>query len=248
MDELKIYFKSQGKNAEHLLNEITDNFKENVAYLADIFEALNLLNLQLQGPDTTIIIHRDCIKTFMDKIKLWSRKIENRKISCFPRLAQIIDDNNISENLNNEIVAHLKSLYSEFESYFPEINTESIQMRLARNPFIISVDDIPEEMENEFLSLVNNTSMKDLFKQEEYISDFWAAISSQYPKIGLFALRVLLPFSSTYLCEKGFSTLLNIKSKARNKLEAERDMRCALSKTLPNISDLVSKKQIHKSH
>ena len=184
----------------------------------------------------------------MDKIKLWSRKIENRKISCFPRLAQIIDDNNISENLNNEIVAHLKSLYSEFESYFPEINTESIQMRLARNPFIISVDDIPEEMENEFLSLVNNTSMKDLFKQEEHISDFWAAISSQYPKIGLFALRVLLPFSSTYLCEKGFYTLLNIKSKARNKLEAERDMRCALSKTLPNISDLVSKKQIHKSH
>ena len=248
MDELKIYFKSQGKNAEHLLNEITDNFKENVAYLADIFEALNLLNLQLQGPDTTIIIHRDCIKTFMDKIKLWSRKIENRKISCFPKLAQIIDDNNISENLNNEIVAHLKSLYSEFESYFPEINTESIQMRLTRNPFIISVDDIPEEMENEFLSLVNNTSMKDLFKQEEHISDFWAAISSQYPKIGLFALRVLLPFSSTYLCEKGFSTLLNIKSKARNKLEAERDMRCALSKTLPNISDLVSKKQIHKSH
>ena len=76
MDELKIYFKSQGKNSEHLLNEITDNFKENVAYLADIFEALNLLNLQLQGPDTTIIIHRDCIKTFMDKI--WSRKIENR--------------------------------------------------------------------------------------------------------------------------------------------------------------------------
>ena len=42
-------------------------------------------------------------------------------------------------------------------------------MRLARNPFIISVDYIPEEMENEFLSLVNNTSMQDLFKQEEHI-------------------------------------------------------------------------------
>ena len=43
-------------------------------------------------------------------------------------------------------------------------------MRLERNPFIIIVDDIPEEMENEFLSLVNNTYMKDLFKQEENIS------------------------------------------------------------------------------
>ena len=121
-------------------------------------------------------------------------------------------------------------------------------MRLARNLFIIIVGNIPEEMKNEFLSLVNNTSKKYLFKHEENISDFWAAISSQYPKISLFTLRVLLPFSSTYLCEIGFSTLLNIKSKTRNILEAERDMRCALSKTLPNISDLVSKKQIHKSH
>ena len=56
-------------------------------------------------------------------------------------------------------------------------------MRLARNPFIIIMDDIPEEMENEFLSLVNNTSMTNVFKQEENISDFWAAISSQYPII-----------------------------------------------------------------
>ena len=123
MDELKIYFKSQGKNAEHLLNEITDNFKENVAYLAVIFEALNL---QLQCPDTTIIIHRDYIKTCLGKLKLWIKKIENRNILCFPRLVQIIDDCNISENLNNEIVAHLKSLYCEFESYLPEINTKSI--------------------------------------------------------------------------------------------------------------------------
>ena len=34
----------------------------------------------------------------------------------FSRLSQIIDD--------------IKYLYSEFESYFPEINTESIQIRL----------------------------------------------------------------------------------------------------------------------
>ena len=45
-------------------------------------------------------------------------------------------------------------------------------MRLVNNPFIIIMDDIHEEMENEFLSLVNNTYMKNVFKQEENISDF----------------------------------------------------------------------------
>ena len=75
MDELKIYFKFQGKNAEYILNDITDNCKENIASLADIFEELNLLNLQLQGPGTIIIIHRDCITKFVDKLKLWIRNI-----------------------------------------------------------------------------------------------------------------------------------------------------------------------------
>ena len=54
-------------------------------------------------------------------------------------------------------------------------------MRLANNPFIIIMDNIHEEMENEFLSLVNNTSMKNVFKQEENISDF-ITISKNRPK------------------------------------------------------------------
>ena len=54
----------------------------------------------------------------------------------------MIDDSNISENLNNEIKTILKSLNIEFKRYFPKINTESIQMRLANNPFIIIMDNI----------------------------------------------------------------------------------------------------------
>ena len=36
-----------------------------------------------------------------------------------------------------------------------------------------------------------------------------------------FVLKVLIPLSSTYLCESGFSTMLVITSKFRNKLVAE---------------------------
>ena len=63
---------------------------------------------------------------------------------------------------------------------------------------------------------------------------------SAYPDVSSYAISRLLPFASTYSCKCGFSSLLNIKSKQRNCLEAvESDIRCALSNTTPNIEKLV---------
>ena len=62
-----------------------------------------------------------------------------------------------------------------------------------------------------------------------------------YPQLVIHVLNILIPFSSTYLCECGFSALLNIKSKAQNRLDVESDIRCALSTTSPDIEKLVSK-------
>ena len=44
-----------------------------------------------------------------------------------------------------------------------------------------------------------------------------------------------MPFTLTYLCEAGFSTLLAIKTKVGNKLAVESDLRCALSTTGTHI-------------
>jgi len=43
-------------------------------------------------------------------------------------------------------------------------------------------------------------------------------------------------FSTTYLCEQGFSALLYMKSKQRNQLDATKDMRVALRNITPRIS------------
>ena len=61
-------------------------------------------------------------------------------------------------------------------------------------------------------------------------------------------LTNLLPFSTTYLCESGFSALLQIKTSSRYKLKVEDDLRCALTNTEPEIQDLVKEKQLHPSH
>ena len=48
------------------------------------------------------------------------------------------------------------------------------------------------------------------------------------------ALKNLLPFTSTWLCESAFSTLANMKSKQHNRLEVVQDIRCALLSTAKN--------------
>ena len=69
-----------------------------------------------------------------------------------------------------------------------------------------------------------------------------------YPWLGIYALNILVPFSSTYLYECGFSALLYIKSKAQNRLDVKSDIRCALSTTSPDIEQLVAKKTRAASH
>jgi len=71
-----------------------------------------------------------------------------------------------------------------------------------------------------------------------------AQIDSDISKI---ALKVSIPFPTTYECESEFSALLAIKPKARNRLDAIHDMRVALSKTKLNIAELIAKKEVHPS-
>ncbi|XP_060864312.1 protein FAM200B-like [Metopolophium dirhodum] len=45
------------------------------------------------------------------------------------------------------------------------------------------------------------------------LNKFWIYVSKEYPEISIKALTILLPFSTSYLCEQGFSALTNIKNK-----------------------------------
>ena len=52
-----------------------------------------------------------------------------------------------------------------------------------------------------------------------------------------------MPFPSTWLCEAGFSALVGIKNKGRNKLIEKPDLRCALEVTKSRIDELIAKMQ-----
>ena len=222
-------------------------FWNSLAYLADIFELLNSLNTKLQGRNSTIIHLFDAISAFIAKLDLWKARVMEGNIACFNRLDESIQGKSLCYKLSQSIVSHLELLKNEFLKYFPDLEKRKKESKFIRNPFNIAMEDISEDMQEESIDLKNDSFAEDDFKNMELI-DFWIKQRISYPKISNAAISVLINFGTTYLCELGFSTLVSIKTKYRNCLKVENDIRCALSSTTPRIEKLVAKKQHHSSH
>jgi hypothetical protein len=65
---------------------------------------------------------------------------------------------------------------------------------------------------------------------------FWI-LAEEYPETAVEAVNTLLHFSTTYLCELGFSALTNIMNKKRERLlSLEQEMRVCLSSIQHQVS------------
>ncbi|CAG9837657.1 unnamed protein product [Diabrotica balteata] len=224
-----------------------DTFQWRLAYLADIFDALNELNLKLQGSNGTIISNYDYIQGFISKLQLWNQKISSENVMSFSRLFEAIKNNILDANLKADIKTHLQALKDEFRRYYGDINSESPIWRRTRNPFVLDVFQLPKEIQEEFLDMMADSSMKDDFHLLT-LEKFWIKRFPVNSKVASLALRILVPFSSTYLCETGFSALVLIKTKQRNCLDVDSDLMIALAKTDPRINQIVQNMQSQVSH
>ena len=102
-------------------------------------------------------------------------------------------------------------------------------------------------LKNSFLTWCM-TAAKAVFA-EKSLSAFWATMYGLYPRVAVAAFTLLVAFPSTYLCESAFSSMVQIKTKSRNRLiDIESDFCCAISKVEPNIEALIQAKQMQKSH
>ena len=102
--------------------------------------------------------------------------------------------------------------------------------------------------EEELTDIRNDCTLKLKYK-EVSLETFWIDIEKEFPHLAKKAQKILLQFSTSYLCELGFSTLTNIKSKKRSRLlSVEEEMRVCLSSVPPNIPRICKSSQPHVSH
>ncbi|XP_067936961.1 protein FAM200C-like [Watersipora subatra] len=238
--EVNEFLKTHNK-PKQLASMQVEGFHQCLAYLVDIFGSINEVNTKMQGRDRNVLNVTDGTNTFKDKLKLWVERLATGNVGVsFPVLHSLVDKKAPSASLLTDIKHHLNSLIAKFEKYFPKLDPRTEQlMSLTRDPFRRNFHENPELLQEEFLELTNNSALKDDFK-ELSIEHFWVQAQRLYPNISLAAFKMLIPFASTCLCESAFSAMLTIKSKSRNHLEVEADLRCAVSTTTPNIKILVS--------
>lgn len=110
---------------------------------------------------------------------------------------------------------------------------------------VIELNLVPEE-ENELLQLNSSFTLRNYYKTLT-LSAFWIKIKDEFPLLSRKCILLLLPFTTTHLCELGFSILTRLKTKKRNRLNSAPDMRVALSSCVPDWNELMNR-QAHPSH
>ena len=98
------------------------------------------------------------------------------------------------------------------------------------------------------IDLTSDLTLKSSFNSNS-CAEFWLSLKDKnYEGLSEKAKTLFLPFATTYLCESGFSSYAATKTKYRNRLNVEPDLRLQLSKIKPDIAKLCQNKQAHTSH
>uniref|UniRef100_A0AAR2INL2 DUF4371 domain-containing protein n=1 Tax=Pygocentrus nattereri TaxID=42514 RepID=A0AAR2INL2_PYGNA len=222
--------------------ELSDRFTDfewlaKLSYLSDIFTHLNGLNLSLQGKSVTAFHVQNKIEATIKKLDMWTKRVEQSNYESFDDLSDFLTKENASlpNVVSRPIVEHLQSLKMQLRDYFPALDAH------------FTIASLSASDQDSLIDLSCDSALKLIFSQKSLVN-FWLHVRSEYPDLSDKAVRFLMPFPTTYLCETGFSMLVVLKTKYRNRLNVEPDIRLQLSALQPDIHHLVAGKQHQPSH
>ena len=89
-----------------------------IAYLCDVFNLLNKLNLSLQGRRTTVFKLADKVAALKAKLELWGQRVNIGIFEMFQTLAEILKETEPGPSFSKLVCDYL-FLFKEYEHYFP---------------------------------------------------------------------------------------------------------------------------------
>jgi hypothetical protein len=128
---------------------------------------------------------------------------ETQNFSSFCQLNELLSDEEepfCPAGLIDIVIKHLDSLTDELTPYFPNFSNLSWRYMLTISSFSTNVDIFPDIIQEQAIELKNDSSAKIDFNSSS-MEEFWVKYQPIYPEISNEALKVLVKFLSTYLCE-----------------------------------------------
>lgn len=108
-----------------------------LAYLADIFGALNEINLQTQGQQMNCFVFWNRIEAFSKKLLMWQKQIKKLDFTPFSFTNDLLqEDETLADYIQPIILGHLEKLISEFKRYFPATKDPRASCLWVENPFL----------------------------------------------------------------------------------------------------------------
>uniref|UniRef100_A0A3P9MDH9 SPIN-DOC-like zinc-finger domain-containing protein n=1 Tax=Oryzias latipes TaxID=8090 RepID=A0A3P9MDH9_ORYLA len=184
-----------------------------VAFMVDITDLLNNLNVKLQGKEQIITELFDHIKAFQMKLQLLCRHLSaDKSLTCCTQ------DVNVEVDRLPEYGELLSNLNKEFDLRFVDFKKTAGDMELFSQPFSVSPDSVPEHLQMELIEFQCDTELRCKFVSLP-LRDFYPHVSKQrYPQMRKNAQVMLSLFGSTYICEQTFSLMNLNKIKLRGTL------------------------------
>ena len=210
-----------------------------LAYLCDIFSLLNELNQSHQGECMTTVFNlADKVAALKAKLQLWGRRVNGAIFDMLPTLAGILAE---PELLFSQLVHdHVFLLLKESGHYFPttidrrtgkEWNGEPIVNKPGESSMSVQED-------HQLLEIANDGGHK--ITLETTLPVLWIKVT--YPEIDTTALKTLLPFPTSFICETWYAAVTATKAKQRSKLDIGNTLRVSLSSITPRLDRLIAEK------
>ena len=97
------------------------------------------------------------------------------------------------------------------EYFLDEMKTET----WVENPFVksLNLNKLTRKEREQLIDIATDSTLKVKFQEE--LARFWIGLSTEYPDITANALKVIMRFRTTYLCERTFSLYAATKTKFR---------------------------------
>ena len=167
----------------------------------------------------------------------------------FQTLAEILKETEPGPSFSQLVHDHLSQLSEDFEHYFPTTKDPQTGKEWIRDPFVNKPGELTLSVleEDQLLEITNDGGLKSMFETTSNPHTFWINVMEEYPEIATKAVKSLLPFPASYLCEAGFSAVTATKTRLRSRLDISNTLRVLLSPITPTWDHLVAGKQAQGS-